>query len=54
MLKAMKTREPTVILEALGVYKLIVPMVDISCLVSDVLPHLWTMSVSPLLKLDQV
>ncbi|KAK9470340.1 kinase-like domain-containing protein [Dipodascopsis tothii] len=53
VLKAMKTREPTVIMQALGAYTFIVPMVDITCLAVDVIPHLWAMAISPLLKLTQ-
>ncbi|KAK9234872.1 kinase-like domain-containing protein [Lipomyces kononenkoae] len=53
LLRGMKTREPTVIMCALDVYKRVTPIVDTSVLATDVVPHLWAMAVSPLLKLDQ-
>ncbi|KAK9461694.1 kinase-like domain-containing protein [Lipomyces oligophaga] len=53
LLKGMKTREPSVIMETLDLYNLVVPCVDISVLAVDVIPHLWSMAMSPLLKLDQ-
>ncbi|KAK9374234.1 kinase-like domain-containing protein [Lipomyces chichibuensis] len=53
LLRGMKTREPTVIMCALDVYKLVMPIVEPSVLATDVIPHMWTMAVSPLLKVDQ-
>ncbi|KAK9350960.1 kinase-like domain-containing protein [Lipomyces doorenjongii] len=53
LLRGMKTREPTVIMCALDVYKLVMPIVDSSVLATDVIPHIWAMAVSPLLKVDQ-
>ncbi|KAK9366582.1 kinase-like domain-containing protein [Lipomyces kononenkoae] len=53
LLRGMKTREPTVIMCALDVYKRVMPIVDSSVLATDVIPHIWAMAVSPLLKLDQ-
>ncbi|KAJ8100778.1 kinase-like domain-containing protein [Lipomyces tetrasporus] len=53
LLRGMKTREPTVIMCALSVYELIVPKVDPSVLANDVIPHMWALAMSPLLKVDQ-
>ncbi|KAK9465260.1 kinase-like domain-containing protein [Lipomyces arxii] len=53
LLNGMKTREPTVIMCALEVYQLVVPIVEPTVLATDVLPHLWSMAVSPLLRIDQ-
>ncbi|KAK9451904.1 uncharacterized protein V1518DRAFT_409866 [Limtongia smithiae] len=53
LLRGMKTREPTVIMCCLEVYEPIVPMVDIPVLATEVIPHLWAMSVTPLLKIEQ-
>ncbi|KAK9454755.1 kinase-like domain-containing protein, partial [Dipodascopsis uninucleata] len=53
LLRAMKTREPAVIMKALEAYNLIVSAVDINVIATEILPHLWALSVSPLLKKAQ-
>jgi SCY1-like protein 2 len=53
LLKAIKTKEPAVIMAALAVFKQIGKMVDAEFLALDVLPMLWSFSLGPLLNLQQ-
>ena len=53
LLKAMKTKEPAVIMAALAVFKQIGKIADAEFLAMDVLPMLWGFSLGPLLNLEQ-
>ena len=53
LLKAIKTKEPAVMMAALKVLKQIGGLVDIDFLAMDVLPILWSFSLGPLLNLQQ-
>lgn len=53
LLKAIKTKEPAVMMAALGVFKQVGKIADAEFLAIDVLPMLWSFSLGPLLNLDQ-
>lgn len=53
LLKAIKTREPTVMMAALGVFKQVGKIADADFLAFEVLPLLWSFSLGPLLNLEQ-
>ena len=53
LLKAMKTKEPAVMMAALKVLKQVGKIADSEFLALDVLPILWTFSLGPLLNLRQ-
>lgn len=53
LLKAIKTKEPAVMMAALAVFKQIGRMVDADFLAMDILPMLWSFSLGPLLNLQQ-
>ncbi|KIW06962.1 uncharacterized protein PV09_02621 [Verruconis gallopava] len=53
LLKAIKTKEPAVMMAALDVFKEIGKIADSDFLAMDVLPILWNMSLGPLLNLQQ-
>ncbi|KAK5168060.1 Protein kinase domain-containing protein ppk32 [Saxophila tyrrhenica] len=53
LLKAIKTKEPGVMMAALKVFRQLGDIVDTDFLAMDVLPTLWSMSLGPLLNLDQ-
>ncbi|MCJ1430502.1 hypothetical protein MMC29_008420 [Sticta canariensis] len=53
LLKAIKTKEPAVMMAALGVFKQVGKIADADFLAIDVLPMLWSFSLGPLLNLEQ-
>ncbi|SMQ46445.1 unnamed protein product [Zymoseptoria tritici ST99CH_3D7] len=53
MLKCIKTREPGVMMAALKVFRQVGEVADSDFLAIDVLPILWSMSLGPLLNLQQ-
>lgn len=53
MLKGIKTREPGVMLAALRVFRQVGEVADSEFLATEVLPILWSMSLGPLLNLQQ-
>jgi SCY1-like protein 2 len=53
LLRAIKTKEPAVMMAALDVFKAISNQVDSDFLAMDVLPILWQFSLGPLLNLQQ-
>ena len=53
LLKAMKTKEPAVMMAALAVFKQVGKIADAEFLAMDVLPILWSFSLGPLLNLQQ-
>ena len=53
LLKAIKTKEPAVMMAALGVFKQVGRIADADFLAIDVLPMLWSFSLGPLLNLEQ-
>ena len=53
LMRAMKTKEPAVMMAALAVFKQVGQIADIEFLAMDVLPILWSFSLGPLLNLDQ-
>jgi len=53
LLKAIKTKEPAVMMAALEVFKEIGKIADSDFLATDVLPILWTFALGPLLNLPQ-
>lgn len=53
LLKAIKTKEPAVMMAALGVFKQVGKIADADFLAIDVLPMLWNFSLGPLLNLEQ-
>lgn len=53
LLKAIKTKEPAVMMAALVVFRQIGKMVDADFLAMDILPMLWSFSLGPLLNLQQ-
>ncbi|KAL8947625.1 MAG: hypothetical protein Q9222_006112 [Ikaeria aurantiellina] len=53
LLKAMKTKEPAVMMAALAVFRQIGKMVDTDFLATECLPILWSFSLSPLLDVQQ-
>ncbi|KAF2667456.1 kinase-like protein [Microthyrium microscopicum] len=53
LLKAIKTKEPAVMLAALDVFKEIAKLADAEFLAMEVLPILWNFSLGPLLNLQQ-
>lgn len=53
LLRAMKTKEPAVMMAALAVFKQVGKLADTDFLASDVLPILWSFSLGPLLNLQQ-
>lgn len=53
LLKAIKTKEPAVMMAALGVFKQVGEIADSDFLAMDVLPILWSFSLGPLLNLQQ-
>lgn len=54
LLKGIKTKEPAVMMEALGVFAEIGKTCDREVVAMEILPTLWTMSFGPLINLDQV
>lgn len=54
LLKGIKTKEPAVMMEALGVFNEIGQQCDREVVAMEILPTLWTMSFGPLLGLEQV
>ncbi len=53
LLKAIKTREPSVMMASLEVFKQVGKIADAEFLAMDVLPLLWSFSLGPLLNLEQ-
>lgn len=53
LLRAMKTKEPAVMMAALAVLKQVSKIADIEYLAMEVLPILWSFSLGPLLNLNQ-
>ena len=53
LLKGIKTKEPGVMMAALKVFKQVCEVADSDFLAMDVLPTLWSMSLGPLLSLQQ-
>jgi SCY1-like protein 2 len=53
LLKAIKTKEPAVMMSALNVFRQVGKICDYDFLAMDVLPVLWTFSLGPLLNLQQ-
>ena len=53
LLKAIKTKEPSVMMAALGVFKQIANVADSDFLALELLPILWSFSLGPLLDLQQ-
>ncbi|KAL8826405.1 MAG: hypothetical protein Q9170_007416 [Blastenia crenularia] len=53
LLKAMKTKEPAVMMAALAVFKQVGKLVDTEFLATECLPILWGFSLGPLLNLEQ-
>ncbi len=53
LLKAIKTKEPAVMMAALEVFKEVGKIADSDFLATDVLPILWTLALGPLLNLPQ-
>ncbi|KAL8939545.1 MAG: hypothetical protein Q9216_003305 [Gyalolechia sp. 2 TL-2023] len=53
LLKAMKTKEPAVVMAALAVFKQVGKMADIDFLATECLPILWGFALGPLLNLQQ-
>ncbi|KAF2717686.1 hypothetical protein K431DRAFT_306688 [Polychaeton citri CBS 116435] len=53
LLKGIKTKEPGVMMAALKVFRQVGKVADTDFLAMDVLPVLWTMSLGPLLNLQQ-
>ena len=53
LLKAMKTKEPAVMMAALAVFKQVGNIADTEFLAMEVLPVLWSFSLGPLLNLQQ-
>ena len=53
LLKAIKTKEPAVMMAALAVFRQVGKMVDADFLAMDILPMLWSFSLGPLLNLQQ-
>jgi SCY1-like protein 2 len=54
LLKGIKTKEPAVMMETLGVFREIGKTCDREVVAMDILPTLWAMSFGPLLGLEQV
>ena len=53
LLKAIKTKEPAVMMAALGVFKQVGKIADAEFIALDVLPLVWSFSLGPLLNLEQ-
>jgi SCY1-like protein 2 len=53
LLKGMKTKEPAVMMATLKVFRQVGRLADSDFLATDVLPLLWTLSLGPLLNLQQ-
>ncbi len=53
LLKAMKTKEPAVMMAALAVFKQVGKLADVDFLAMEALPILWSFSLGPLLNLQQ-
>ncbi|KAK4560518.1 Protein kinase domain-containing protein ppk32 [Recurvomyces mirabilis] len=53
LLKGIKTKEPGVMMAALRVFRQVGEVADMEFLAMDVLPQLWSMSLGPLLNLEQ-
>ena len=53
VLKAIKTKEPAVMMAALGVFRQVGKIADTDFIAMDVLPTLWSFSLGPLLNLQQ-
>ena len=53
LIRAIKTKEPAVMIAALAVFKQVAKMADAEFLAMEVLPILWSFSLGPLLNLDQ-
>ncbi|KAK3303330.1 kinase-like domain-containing protein [Chaetomium strumarium] len=53
LIKAIKTKEPAVMMAALGVLRVIGKVADAEFVAMDILPVLWSMSLGPLLDLKQ-
>jgi SCY1-like protein 2 len=54
LMKAIKTKEPGVMIASLSVFKLISTICDVDFLATDIIPILWHMALGPLLNLQQV
>ncbi|KAI9800983.1 MAG: hypothetical protein M1825_003517 [Sarcosagium campestre] len=53
LMKAIKTKEPAVMMAALNVYRYVGQIADTEFIATEVLPTLWSMSLGPLLNLQQ-
>ena len=53
LLKGIKTKEPAVMMAALGIFQQVSRMADTDFLATEVLPILWSFSLGPLLNLEQ-
>lgn len=53
LLIGMKTKEPDVTMAALDVYTGLLAVLDIQTLATQILSHVWALSLSPLLRLEQ-
>ena len=53
LLKAIKTKEPAVMMAALNVFQQVAKIADTDYLATEVLPILWSFSLGPLLNLEQ-
>ena len=53
LIKAMKTKEPAVMMASLKVFKQVGRLLDSDFLATDVLPLLWSFALGPLLNLEQ-
>lgn len=53
LMKAMKTKEPAVMMAALAVFRQVGKLADTDYLAMEVLPILWSFSLGPLLNLEQ-
>lgn len=53
LIRAMKTKEPAVMMAALAVFRQVGKIVDTDFLAMDILPILWSFSLGPLLNLEQ-
>ena len=53
LIRAIKTKEPAVMIAALAVFRQVAKIADVEFLAIEVLPILWSFSLGPLLNLDQ-
>jgi len=53
LLAGIRTKEPDVTMATLDVYQGLIQKLDVQALATSVLPQLWSLSLSPLLRLDQ-